>query len=482
WHSLYTDSGATQWYSIDGVWDSASSQAILFAGSTYTAKAAGTLNWSVARSQDSGATWACITSDTGKIHTNMLMGDATGDIWWLSELFMADVIGGLDYVAGQVVLDPLDTTHNTLYVAGRSGAWRCDDAVSAASPTWYAAMRHLNGTGNMALGVDPNFPGRTCCTDVDWTFLYSTDGLSHMRQKTIPMGGQGEYCIAVDSTTNPSAYGPVYVGRDTALAYNTDPATQSWVNTNLSVSTGVYGCSVKKTTAGTVVLAAVGESGVWRKIGAEASGSWGTNPILSSDSCMQGLNAANQNVYFSWGAGASEMVYFTDKENGVWRSMDSGATWTLITPPTGGWTSSGGNLKYSGAVAVDPTDDQNCYVTQTNGVFFSNNANATPLPSFTKIAIPGMGVPGSAAYDGAGNIFINSLISASSKPKMFFKANGDSTWYDIVGDVFISQCPVTFQMVIGPGPDYPIYVGGKQGICVGTQSGHSRVEEFQLYN
>jgi hypothetical protein len=484
WTRLYSDTSPSQFYSIDGFWDSGSTQAVLFAGTTDNKpKPVGNgLCYSLLRSKDSGGSWVCLTADTTQIHTNMVMGGPGGGLWWLSTPSgngVTDCIGGSDYTACQTLLDPTDPTHRTLYVAGRSGMWRSDDALTVDNPTWYACMRHLNAAGSVAVVADPNSPGRAACLDVDWTFQYSTDDFSHITQKATSLGGQQEWCLELDSTTD-SGVGKVsalYMGRDKDLLYCANPDTANWVSTGLGNQGNVYGCSIKYLPGiGTVVLAAVQNSGIWRKIGAGGAGSWGSGPIYAANNVMQGLSANNQRSVFSWGAGASQMVYFTDRQNGVFRSLDAGLTWTVvITPGSPGGGGQGTYLKRSGSVAVDPTDGRNCYVTQTTGLYYSTNADTSA--TFTAVTLPGVASsvpPGWAAYDDAGNVYVNTLITATSQPKLFFKAKGDTTWYELSnGDpVFQSLCGTTLQMTVGPGPAHVIFLSGT-GMAVVTQTAQS---------
>jgi len=467
----YTDAGASLFYSIDGYWDDATQKAIVYAGTSTAKNVAGSsyLNYSVIRTKDSGASWKCLTADESKLHKNMKMGDENGDIWWHSVNDASAILGGNSFVACQTLVDPLD--HKRVYVCGRAGLWRTDDALTTDNPSWYPCMRHVNATVDNAVLADPNNVNRVYLTDYDWTFLYSTDKASHMTQKAMSLGGGEEWGMAVDSTTNPGSPSAVYLGRGNALGYNANPPSSAWQNTNLPATGNVMGCAVKKTAEGTVVLAAVEGSGIWRKVGAGTSGNWGSAPVYNANNVMKTSNT--KQVVFSWGAGASQLVYLHDRNQGVFRSRDDGKTWEKITPPSGStWLVSGRNASYSGTVTIDPTNESNCYITGTDGVFFSSNA-ADPTPTFTKISITGMGTatPGWAVYDDEGSIYINCCITASAPPKLFFKPAGGSTWTNIATDSnFLSQCTVPRQMSVGPGPDHMIYLaGGFSGICVGSK-------------
>lgn len=481
WTQLYHDSRPSQFYSIDGFWNTNTDQAVIFAGTTTVALSAPNgLQFSLVRSTNSGTDWVGLTTNTTEIHTNMVMGGPGGDIWWLtvaSSGGVTDCIGGSQYVACQTALDPTDPTHNTIYVCGHGGLWRSDNALTTNSPTWYPCMRHLQGAGSTAVVADPNIPTLAECSDIDWTFQYSTDNFSHVTQKATSIGGtENGYCLAVDSTTTPGPgnVSPVYFGRDTDLAYLADPTSSNWISSGLGSQGSVYGCTVKYISGtGTVVLAAVESSGIWRKIGGGNTGSWGGAPIYTGNNIMQNASSVRRGV-FSWGGGASQMVYFTDRTNGVFRSSDAGATWSLIISPSSpGGAGSGNSLQRSGSVAVDPTSDSICYVTQTTGLYSSTNAN-TASPTFSSVTLPGITgsvTPGWVVCDDVGNVYVNTLINASNQPKLFFKAKSDGTWYELSqGDpTFESLCGQTLQMAVGPGPAHAIYLSGL-GMCVATQN------------
>jgi len=479
WTRLYHDSTPSQFYSIDGFWNTNTDRAVIFAGTTTVALSEPNgLQFSLIRSTNSGVDWVCLTTNTAEIHTNMVMGDPGGDVWWLTAPTsdgITDCIGGSQYVACQTALDPADPTHNTIYVCGHGGLWRSDNALTTNSPTWYPCMRHLQASGSAAVAADPNVPTLAECSDVDWTFQYSTDNFSHVIQKATTIGGtENGYCLAVDSTTTPGPgnVSPVYFGRDTDLAYLANPTTSNWMSSGLGSQGSVYGCSVKYIPGiGTVVLAAVETNGIWRKIGGGNTGSWGGAPIYTGDNIMQNTSSAQRGV-FSWGGGSSQMIYFTDRVNGVFRSTDAGATWSLIIEPgSPGGSGSGESLLRSGSVAVDPTTDSVCYVTQTTGLYSSTNANATP-PVFTPVALPGITgsvTPGWVVCDDVGNVYVNTLINAQNQPKLFFKAKGDTVWYELSqgNPIFESLCGQTLQMAVGPGPAHVIYLSAL-GMCVAT--------------
>ncbi len=482
WTKIYDDAGASEMYSIDGYWNSSTGKAVVYVGTTDQAKAVGggtNLFYSVIRSNNASeptVTWTCLSDDTSKIYTDITMagplgnGDHTNETWWHSDTQNA-LLGGGTFVACQTVLDSSDSTHKRLYVAGRAGMWRTDDAT-VADPYWYPCMRHMNATVTNEIVADPNNVNRVYCTDYDWTFQYSTDKMSHITPKATGIGAGEEWGVALDSTTNPGSLSAVYMGRGNNIAYSANPASSGWtaIGPTGGFSGDVKGVSVKYISGmGTVVLAAVNNGGIWRKIGAGNTGTWGQ--VYTGGNVMLNIGTSDKETIISWAGGNSQVVYLDDRENGVYRSLDAGQTWLKITAPTGGWTGSG---QFSGCVAVDPNNPANCYVTDDDGIWFSSNANVAGQPTFDPVTISAMGTAqaGLVAYDDDSNVYINSQPNGSTPAKLFFKAAGDSTWYNIATDnAFKAQASFTKAMSIGPGPDHIIYMCGNfTGAVVGTQN------------
>ncbi len=472
---LYSDTKPSLFYSIDGYWDSALGQAVVYASTANNAKnvvGSGYLRYSVIRTKDSGANWTCLTADETKLYggTGMPMGDATGDIWWHSINDTSAILGGGTFVACQTLIDPSDPTHKRVYVAGRAGCWRSDDAFSVDNPDWYPTMRHINATINKEVVADQRDGSRVYNTDVDWTVQYSTDQMDHVRQKATGLGNGEEWALAVDNSTGLT--GGVYLGRGTAMAYSADPPSTGWVDCKVpSAGQNVKGVAAKNVPGiGTVTLAAVQGKGIWRKIGAGATGTW--TQVFTGNGVTQNLGSVD-NTCFAWGGGSSQMVYFTDRVNGVYRSLNGGSSWTSISTAIRG---SGANLAYCGSVAIDPTNDANALITQTTGVWTSSNANAQPA-TFTKITLPTIngaaaGPASCAVFDDQGNAYINTIISGTTPPAVFFRAAGDTVWYNIATDAtFRSQAGFAYCMSVGPAPDHKIYISANgTGITVGSQA------------
>lgn len=368
-------------------------------------------------------------------------------------------MGGITYVACQLVLDPTDYTHNRLYSAGRAGTWRTDNAL-AADPDWYPAMRHMNVTINRGVVADPNDANRVDILDVDWVYLWSTDKLSHMYMNKPTE--DSEYCLALDSTTDPSNPSTVYLGAGTNLYYLADPLTpgSAW-STILSGQGRVLGVTVKKVGTERVVIAACEGTGIWRKQG---SADWVN--VYNSDSVLTNM-AGQDKAIFSWGGGTSATVYFTDRVNGIYRSLDNGSTWTRVNSSIVG---SGDMAKYCGFVSLDPTDDNILYISNTGGVWKSANAKASN-PTFSDItsAIPGLGVPAALTHDDDGNVYLASIVTATQDPKLFFLQKGGGTWTDIADPGYKAQAGFLWQISVGPRPDHVIYAAcDATGVTVGT--------------
>ncbi len=483
WAQIYSDSGATEWYSIDGYWTG--SNAVIYAGSTDTSKSEGNnLYRSVIRSNNAQAatpSWAYLTKSTSRIYPNMPMagplgnGDYTSDTWWHSD-DIRHCIGGGTFVCCQTLIDPSDATHKRVYVCGRAGLWRTDDG-SVSDPYWYPCMRHMNATVCIDVAADPNNANRAYTTDGDWSFLYSTDKFDHMICEATSIGSPTEFRyrkLAIDSTTDPGSPSPVYMAGGGGVAYNANPpaAGNNWISTGLSVSDEVMSVAVKYIPGtGTVCLAAVNNGGIYRKVGAGNNGTW--SMVYNGGSVMTGLDVSNRCSTFSWAGGTSGEVYFTDRDNGVYRSLNAGASgsWIKVTAPAGGWANTGGSIrKYTGCAAVNPLNASQCYVTSTEGVFYSGNAD-DPSPSFSPVTISGMQTPGMCAYDDAGGIYVISLVNGATRGRLFYKAAGGS-WAEIsTNDTYKAQCGLPMSIAVGPGPEHRLYFAlDFMGNCVGVSA------------
>lgn len=150
----------------------------------------------ILKSVDSGATWTPITFDPAYVHTNYIGADGNPGQrdWWLPQTVSSILIHRNTFVAAHIAIDPQNT--NRIYVSGRSGGWRSDDA----GLNWYPMVQGLAVTINRGVAVDPNDANKVWIASTDWVIIKSTDKARNIIQdKPGPNTG---YDLAFDTPTS----------------------------------------------------------------------------------------------------------------------------------------------------------------------------------------------------------------------------------------------------------------------------------------
>ena len=331
WQALAAPpSAGALWTSIDG--HQACGSTFVVAGS----EAGG--SDSVISSSDGGASWTPLASDQSAIHTTI--ADGSGDRWWLADQ-TGYMLGGDHYTSAMVADAGAATSgcgSSGLFVTGRSGIWRSlDDGGD-----WYPVVAGLGVTIDPALAADPSAAGRINIASSDWGFLVSLDGGVHVAQRRA--GKQG-FDVASDPTL-PAGAALLATGNESAntageLWSSPDPATTAWTSEGLGAAAGgrrPLAVAANLVGGKRVLLAAVDASGIWRREGGAA---W-TRVSATAMATKQSYSAAS----LVWPSGSST-AYLYDHRTGVWRSTDSGRTWTKI------WSKKVSG-KLVGYLAVDP--------------------------------------------------------------------------------------------------------------------------------
>lgn len=301
---------------------------------------------SIVRSADGGSTWISLAA--GRSGVRVEEGGPRGPRWWLASQ-PEFLLGGSLYTASQIAVDTRAPPSGgclrpRLLVAGRSGVWGSADSGSS----WYPMVRGLAVTIVHAVAVDPDSPGNVFAAAADWGLLSSTNG--GVSVTAHPIGGSG-FGLTLDAGVRPRTLyvgvGSPDVNEGGEVVAGSDPAGRRWIGTGLAAAAGgrVLAVSERRISDRPVVLAAVDGEGVWRRSG---SGTWSeVNP-----GALPAPEAAG-GVSFAWATAST--VYLYDRQTGLWRSGDAGASWTKIwairsLPPFTGW------------IAADPSAPSRLFV------------------------------------------------------------------------------------------------------------------------
>ncbi len=446
WQALAAPpSAGALWTSIDG--HQACGSTFVVAGS----EAGG--SDSVISSSDGGASWTPLASDQSAIHTTI--ADGSGDRWWLADQ-TGYMLGGDHYTSAMVADAGAATSgcgSSGLFVTGRSGIWRSlDDGGD-----WYPVVAGLGVTIDPALAADPSAAGRINIASSDWGFLVSLDGGVHVAQRRA--GKQG-FDVASDPTL-PAGAALLATGNETAntageLWSSPDPATTAWTSEGLGAAAGgrrPLAAAANLVGGKRVLLAAVDASGIWRREGGAA---W-TRVSATAMATKQSYSAAS----LVWPSGSST-AYLYDHRTGVWRSTDSGRTWTKI------WSKKVSG-KLVGYLAIDPARPTRLWVGAANAVFRLDGAGSGTVGAGTLKAVRVLSAvrPGPLAITPDGSLLVAVPASASSPAAALLRtADGGVTWQDVSDPFYRATGGYATDLAVGP--DGVVYVSTfGDGVLIG---------------
>ncbi len=434
WRS--TDRGGTwsRQHSDGGLWMSVTTgvdagRTVWYAGSDDPPRQ-GSRRDSVIRSRDGGRTWSPVTGP-GSVSTDV--GGPGGDPWWFAKDNGWAMIGQGGFTAAQITVSPHDGRH--IGVSGRSGIWGTRDGAV----TWHPWVRGLGVTVNQDVTAVRGPQDQWAVANTDWVTFASGDDLnSHADQR--PPKGNTAFSIVPDSPSNEGGIvvavgdrdhnknGEIYSNRDHLRGGR-------WVSEGFLNATGgrrPFGAVVGEDTQGRRVLVVASDGdGVWRRVG---NGPW----RRSGGTAMRNT-PANRTAPLAWAEG-TDTVYLYDAAQGLYRSNDAGASFSLISATTS-------NRWLSGFMALDPTDPGRVYISRLNREVWRLDGADGPATHVRATRLDGVSSPGPLVVAPDGTVIVTGNALADDVALWVSGDHGDR-WVDVADDAYRAAAGFPWQIAM----------------------------------
>lgn len=374
------------------------------------------------------------------VHYNLASSSGgTTTPWWFvkdNETQMQGfMLGKGTFVAAQIVINPSNSQH--IYVAGRSGAWRSLDGGT----NWWPIVKGLQVAYNRTAVVDPNVGSgnRIYIGNTDWKFIASNDGLATAKRFSPGTVGNVGPDVALDTSAGSGTPSQVYfctTNRDQTgtpkhrdggeVYWCPDPygASPSWTDLDLGAATGsrgVFAISFRKIGSTRYLLAATDGEGVWR-----SSWTTATPPATMTwtqvSATAMGSPRKPMQTPMVWALDSA--VFLLDRETGLWRGSNNGATWTNVWNDShaGGNTDMTGGSDFTGfmVVQIPSAGVVRLFISMKGKVWLVNDAQTGNRDSWSPIDV------GSGTLSNPGPISVakgNLFITDNSNPSRFYRAS-----------------------------------------------------------
>ncbi len=386
-----------------------------------------------------GSSTSAFASDDGTwtsspaAKTNM-KNDVVGSqgAWWKYTTSTWAIPGyGYDYDIGDMAVGKDDS--HAIFAAGEVGIWRSTNQ----GVDWEPAVDGFLNLVNREVVTDPNVAGKVYQTNVDYALFESDDYLSTVKSWTKPSGMNSRgWSIFIDGSTSPST---VYFGlgdRDTNTGgqiWKRDAAgAWSQIDGGAMGGTRPIGVATAKDTSGNQVVVAVSQAnGLWRRVGSGAFTKISLPTTATGKTFQAQAKSLRSDVQIAPG---SSTFYVYDRQSGLWRGDNFGATWTNIySSPT--------DTESTGYMRVHPSDPKVVFISDTNGVYRITNADTAGSNAASAQKISGSLTNTGAMTLGPNNqLYFVTRPTSSSRARIYQGDFGQTSpaWADISDDYFQS--------------------------------------------
>lgn len=328
--------------------------------------------------------------------------------------------------------DPTDPAGQRVYICGSNSFFRSEDN----GDSWLNCSLGDAAFHVYVVACDPNHDKHVVFETTDYGSVELSDGIGYDSSTCFDRspGGQSR-CFAFDPIDS-TMYTGISLKSDQTSGG--DMMTKAWDATVWS-SMGlgalisqypVIGVETFRNASNQKVVVAATEShGIWRWI----SGSWTQVSVAAF--------ASQQTPLTGSGYAGSGVVYFFDREQGIFRSTNYGTSWSLI------WSGTASGNFSTGFIACNPAVAGELWVSANNGLYRLSSANGSPVEHV--VTHPGDNGPIVISSDGV--VYLGTQDTGSGLG-IYRSMDSGATWEDLDPDgSFANTSYAVYQLAISPG-------------------------------